>query len=98
MLARLPDREDRSGQIGLATKVSDQPRDDALALAAEIAAKSPHAVAGAKQLLNMAGFVSLADGFKAEERTIRSLIGSANQIEAVKAYFEKRDPDFADRD
>ena len=33
-----------------------------------------------------------------EERTIRSLIGSANQVEAVKAYFEKRDPDFADRD
>jgi hypothetical protein len=44
----------------------------------------------------MAGTVSLADGFKAEERTIRSLIGSPNQTEAVKAYFEKRDPVFED--
>src|SRR3954471_3062092 len=85
-------------KIGLATRLSDNPRDDALALAADIAGKSPQAVAGAKQLLNMAGFVSLGDGFKAEERTIRSLIGSANQVEAVKAYFEKRDPDFTDRD
>jgi len=84
-------------KIGLATHLSDNPRDDALALAAEIAGKSPHAVAGAKQLLNMAGLVSLEDGFKAEERTIRSLIGTPNQAEAVKAYFEKRNPTFADR-
>ena len=47
---------------------------------------------GAKALLNMAGTVPLAEGFKAEERTITSLIGSPNQVEAVKAYFEKRDP------
>src|SRR4051794_12343765 len=84
-------------KIGVAPHLSDNPRDDALALAAEIAGKSPHAVAGAKQLLNMAGLVSLEDGFKSEERTIRSLIGSANQVEAVKAYFEKRDPNFQDR-
>src|SRR5207302_10446072 len=34
-------------KIGLATRLSDNPRDDALALAAEIAGKSPQAVAGA---------------------------------------------------
>ncbi len=83
-------------RVGLATRVSDTPRDDALALAREIAGKSPHAVRGAKALLNMAGTVSLADGFKAEERTIGSLIGTPNQVEAVTAYFEKRDPRFVD--
>ncbi len=83
-------------RIGLATRVSDTPLDDALALAQEIASKSPQAVKGAKALLNMAGTVPLADGFKAEERTITSLIGSPNQVEAVKAYFEKRDPVFND--
>ena len=83
-------------RLGVATRVSETPLVDALALAREIASKSPHAVRGAKALLNMAGAVSLADGFKAEERTIRSLIGSPNQIEAVKAYFEKRDPVFED--
>ena len=83
-------------RLGVATRVSETPLVDALALAREIASKSPQAVRGAKALLNMAGEVSLADGFKAEERTIRSLIGSPNQIEAVKAYFEKRDPVFED--
>jgi len=70
--------------------------DDALALAREIAGKSPQAVRGAKALLNLAGTVSLADGFLAEERTIGALIGSPNQVEAVTAYFEKREPRFAD--
>jgi enoyl-CoA hydratase/carnithine racemase len=82
--------------LGLATRLSDQPHDDAMALAREIAARSPHAVRGAKELLNLAGSVSLAEGFKAEERVIKSLIGSPNQVEAVKAFFEKRDPAFAD--
>jgi enoyl-CoA hydratase/carnithine racemase len=83
-------------ELGLATRVSDSPRDDALALAREIASKNPYAIRGAKRLLNMAGQVPLADGFKAEERTMGSLIGSPNNVEAVTAYFEKRDPKFAD--
>jgi len=84
-------------KLGLATRVSETPREDALAMAAEIAGKNPNAVAGAKKLLNMAGTVSLAEGFKAEERTIGSLIASPNQVEAVTAFFEKRDPVFQDR-
>src|SRR3954447_19456177 len=84
-------------QLGLATRVSENPRDDALALAHEIAGKNPDAVAGAKRLLNMAGMVPFAEGFKAEERTIGALIASPNQVEAVTAFFEKRDPVFRDR-
>ncbi|MDY7106096.1 MAG: crotonase/enoyl-CoA hydratase family protein [Actinomycetota bacterium] len=83
-------------QIGLATKLSDDPRAAALEMAGEIAAKNPHAVRGAKSLLELAGEASLEDGFKAEERTISSLIGTPNQVEAVMAYFEKRDPVFTD--
>ncbi|HKA03172.1 MAG TPA: crotonase/enoyl-CoA hydratase family protein [Acidimicrobiales bacterium] len=83
-------------RIGLATRVSDSPRDDALALAHEVAGKSPGAVKGAKALLNLAGTVSLEEGFKAEERTIKGLIGTPNQVEAVTAYFEKRAPNFDD--
>ena len=83
-------------RIGLATRVSDTPLDDALTLAREIADKSPQAVRGAKALLEMAGRVSLAEGFQAEERTISALIGSTNQVEAVTAYFEKREPRFVD--
>ena len=83
-------------RLGLATRVSDTPLDDALALAHDIASKSPHAVRGAKELLNMAGQVSLAEGFAAEQRVIRTLIGSPNQVEAVMAFFEKRPAVYAD--
>lgn len=83
-------------RLGLATRLSATPRDDALALATEIAGKSPHAIRGIKSLLNLAGQVSLEEAFKAEERTIRGLIGSPNQAEAVTAFFEKRPPVFSD--
>jgi enoyl-CoA hydratase/carnithine racemase len=83
-------------RIGLATRVSDDPRAEALALAREIAAKSPHAVRGAKRLLNESVGRPVAEQFVDERATIGSLIGSPNQVEAVTAYFEKRDPDFAD--
>jgi enoyl-CoA hydratase/carnithine racemase len=83
-------------ELGLATRVSDNPRDDALALAREIASKNPYAIRGAKKLLNNAGQWSLAEGLKTEERTMGSLIGSPNNVEAVTAYFEKREPKFAD--
>jgi enoyl-CoA hydratase/carnithine racemase len=83
-------------RIGLATRVSATPVDDALVLAHEIAGKSPPAVRGAKALLNLAGTVSLEKGFKEEERTIKGLIGTPNQVEAVTAYFEKRAPNFTD--
>ena len=83
-------------RIGLATRVSETPLDDALALAREIAGKSPAAVRGAKRLLNQSGAVSIAEQLAAERETIGGLIGSPDQVEAVMAYFEKRDPVFQD--
>jgi enoyl-CoA hydratase/carnithine racemase len=52
---------------------------------------------GAKKLLNAAPYREVAEQFAEERRTIGSLIGSPNQVEAIKAYFEKRDPVFEDR-
>jgi len=83
-------------QIGLATKVSDTPLDDALAMAHEIAGKNPFAVRGAKRLLNSSPGRDVAEQFDDERKTIGSLIGSPNQVEAVMAFFEKRDPKFED--
>jgi enoyl-CoA hydratase/carnithine racemase len=85
-----------AAQIGLATRVSDSPLEDALALAREIAAKSPTAVRGAKKLLNASPYRGVAEQFADERSTIGSLIGQPNQVEAVMAYFEKRDPKFTD--
>jgi enoyl-CoA hydratase/carnithine racemase len=83
-------------ELGLATRVADDPFEEAMSFARELAGKSPHALRGAKALLSMAGVAPLADGFAAEARTMGSLIGSPNNVEAVTAYFEKRDPKFED--
>jgi enoyl-CoA hydratase/carnithine racemase len=82
--------------MGLATRVSDDPRRDALALATELAAANPYAIRGTKRLLNQSTLVSQEQQFRDEAATIGSLIGSPNQVEAVTAYFEKRAPVFAD--
>lgn len=85
-------------RLGIATRLADDPRETALALAQEIAAKSPHAIRGAKRLLDLSGTVPVADQYAAERATIGGLIGTPNQAEAVTAYFEKRAPKFADPD
>jgi enoyl-CoA hydratase/carnithine racemase len=84
-------------QLGLATHVATDPRADALALAREIASKSPTAIRAGKRLLNLAqSDASVESIFLEETREQVALIGSANQIEAVMANFEKREPAFAD--
>lgn len=88
---------DEAEKIGLVTRVCDDPREEALRMAAEIASKSPDAVAAAKHLLNEAWHSTAKEGLQLEESLQRSLIGSPNQVEAVTANFEKRPPDYADR-
>ncbi len=83
-------------RLGLATRTDPDPLAAALAMAREIAGRSPHAVRAAKRLLDLAGRTDLAAGFAAEQEEIRALIGSPNQVEAVTARFEKRDPLFGE--
>jgi enoyl-CoA hydratase/carnithine racemase len=85
-----------AGELGVATHVSETPREDALALAAEIAGRSPEAVRGAKALFNRLANEGAAEQFAEERRVIGSLIGSPNQVETVKANFEKRAPAYSD--
>lgn len=81
-------------EIGLATHVSQNPLDDAMALAKEIAGRSPDAVRGAKKLLNLQANDGAAEQFAQEREVIGRLIGHANQAEAVMSHFEKRPPNF----
>ena len=83
-------------ELGLASHVADDPRAAALEMAREIATKSPDAVRAAKRLLNSSVQLSLAEGLALEEEIQRTLIGSPNQIEGVKANLEKREPRFQD--
>lgn len=82
--------------LGLATKLSDRPYDDAMAMAREIAGRSPDAIRAAKALLNGLFNEGAAEQFAAERRYINSLVGRPNQVEAVMANFEKRPPAFTD--
>ncbi|MCE9622075.1 MAG: crotonase/enoyl-CoA hydratase family protein [Actinomycetia bacterium] len=82
--------------LGLATKLSDHPYDDAMAMAREIAGRSPDAIRASKALLNGLFNDGAAEQFAAERRYISSLVGRPNQVEAVMANFEKRPALFAD--
>lgn len=81
-------------QLGLATRLADNPHAAATELAREIAGKSPEAIRAAKRLLNASGSVPIAEQFAQERDEIGRLIGSPNQVEAVMAGLEKRDPRF----
>jgi len=81
-------------EMGLVTQLSQDVHADAMAMAREIAGRSPEAVRGAKKLLNLLANSGAAEQFAAERATIGQLIGSANQAEAVKSHFEKRPPNF----
>jgi enoyl-CoA hydratase/carnithine racemase len=86
--------------LGLASRATADPVGEALALAGEIASKSPVAVRHAKRLLerSVEPGRTVADHFADERATMASLIGSPGNIEAVGAYFEQRPPVFADPD
>jgi len=82
--------------LGLVTHVSDDPLADAMALAEEIAGKSPDAVRAGKRLYEDSWHADERTGLEMESRLQMDLIGSANQVEAIKANFEKRPPKFSD--
>ncbi|MGD9762300.1 MAG: crotonase/enoyl-CoA hydratase family protein [Candidatus Binatia bacterium] len=85
-----------AAELGLVTRVADDPFGAALALAREIAARSPEAVRAAKRLLGQAPLVDVATGLRLEEQAQRALLGTANQLEAVAANLGKRTPLFRD--
>lgn len=82
-------------QLGLATRLSQDPLADARAMAAQIAAGNPDAVRAAKRLFNTASPVDAARVLVAEAFEQQRLIGSVNQREAVQAALENRAPRFS---
>jgi len=80
---------------GLATRICENPRAVAFEIAREIAGKSPDAVRAAKRLLNNLS-VDPGPALLAESIEQIKLMGSPNQLEAVRANIEKRAPRFAD--
>ena len=83
-------------ELGLATRVSEQPLDEALEMAQEIARKSPDAIRAGKALLREAPLCTPEQGLQREASLQAGLIGGENQIESVRANMEKRAPKFSD--
>jgi enoyl-CoA hydratase/carnithine racemase len=77
---------DEALRLGFATR----------ALAAEIASKNPHAIRGAKRLLDMAPDADQHAILMAESQEQTALIGSPNQVEAVMSNMQKRAAVYAD--
>ncbi|HSM38754.1 MAG TPA: enoyl-CoA hydratase-related protein [Candidatus Limnocylindrales bacterium] len=71
--------------------------EDALALAARIATKSPVALRLAKEAVNAAYEMSLTDALAHERRLFYLLFASEDQKEGMAAFLEKREPDFKGR-
>jgi enoyl-CoA hydratase/carnithine racemase len=80
---------------GLATRICDDPRAEALEVAREIAAKSPDAIRAVKRMLNQL-LADPAAALLTESIEQQKLIGSANQLEAVSANIDKRRANFVD--
>jgi enoyl-CoA hydratase/carnithine racemase len=83
-------------QLGLVTRLSDDPVAEAVALAASIASRSPDAVRAGKRLVDSAWNATAADGLALEESLQRSLLGSPNQTAAVAARLGGKQATYTD--
>jgi enoyl-CoA hydratase/carnithine racemase len=71
--------------------------EDAMALAAQIATKSPIALRLAKEAVNASYEMGLTDALAHERRLFYLLFASEDQKEGMAAFLEKRTPDFTGR-
>jgi len=81
---------------GFVTRLATDPLAEAMALAHDIAGRSPDAVRGAKRLYNLAADADAAAILLAESREQAAVMNQPNQIEAVTANMQKRAPVFRD--
>ncbi|MDU6241175.1 MAG: crotonase/enoyl-CoA hydratase family protein [Bradyrhizobium sp.] len=85
---------EEAGELGLATHVSDDPLKHARAFARHVSTLSPDAVRAGRRLLNAAAPVDSRRVLMLESLEQQQVLGSPNQIEAIRAGTEKRSPRF----
>ena len=85
--------------IGLVNRVVPGGRAVAVAdeIGAEIASAGPVAVREAKRLIDTALERDITDGLEAEFEASERIFATEDMVEGARAFFEKRDPDFAGR-
>ena len=85
-----------AGELGLVTHVVDDPLAAARSLAAEIAGRSPDAVRGMKRLFDESWTGSTEETLRLEADIQLGLLGTPNQLEAVRAGMLKEPAQFTD--
>ena len=83
-------------RLGVVTRLSDDPLAVAKELAVEIAGRSPDAIRAAKRLFDEAWSGPADDTLALEAELQLGLIGSPNQLAAVKAGIAKQPAKFTD--
>ena len=81
---------------GLVTSLTEDPLEAAQSLAREIAGRSPDAIRAIKRLINESWQTATPASLRREAELQLTVMGGANQIEAVAANMEKRAPNFSD--
>ena len=87
---------ERSGLVARVV-APDKLMDETLAAAAKIASYSQPIVMMAKETVNRAQEVSLTEGARFERRLFLSMFATGDQKEGMKAFIEKRKPEFRNR-
>ena len=87
----------RAVELGLASRLCapDELLPAVRALASRIAAQPPQAVRHTKRLLMATRSALIRDARGREDRAFAERVGSAENVEAISAFFEKRAPDFS---
>ncbi len=85
-----------ASELGLVTHLADDPLAAARSLAAEIAGRSPDAVRGMKRLFNESWTGSTEETLRLEADIQLGLLGTRNQLEAVRAGMLKEPAQFTD--
>lgn len=87
---------DEALEYGFLTRIVDDPLTASMEVATAIASRNPDATRGIKRLFNTQADRHAADNLLMESVIQDGIIGHSNQIEAVRAEFEKRTANFED--
>ncbi|SDJ29820.1 crotonase/enoyl-CoA hydratase family protein [Aliiruegeria lutimaris] len=78
--------------LGLVTRLSDAPRQEARAFAEALAGRSPDAIRSGKQLVDAIYAGQPAEHLRLEAVLQAELMGAPNQVETIMANMQKRPP------
>ncbi|MEM7405601.1 MAG: enoyl-CoA hydratase-related protein [Pseudomonadota bacterium] len=99
ILTGLPFSAEDAFAWGLANRVCDDDKlmDETLATAGRIAGNAPISTRQAKKSVTMAGQIDARNGYLFEIEAYNRMVTTEDRLEGVRAYNEKRKPDFKGR-